>query len=82
MILGADVFEALMESQRRELSPGLFAPKTIFNCVLVGKQKETVNSFICCHLSVDEAPCKFLEIESLPQKIFYTEAEISGEVLQ
>ena len=41
MILGADMFEKLMENQRRQLSPGLFLPKTIFGWELLGKQTES-----------------------------------------
>ena len=79
MISVADVFEALMGSQQRELSPGMFARRTIFGWVLVRKQKQTLNSFVCCHFSEDEALRKFWEIKSMPQKNFYTEEEINCE---
>ena len=76
MILGADVFEELMENQRREISPGLFLRKTIFGWVLIGKQNESTNSFISCDASIDETLRKFWEVETLPQRKLPTEEEL------
>ena len=79
MILGADVFEELMENQRREISPGLFLRKTIFGWVLIGKQNESTNSFISCHAFIDETLRKFWEVETLPQRKLPTEEELLCE---
>ena len=79
MILGADVFEELMENQRREISPGLFLRKTIFGWMLIGKQNESTNSFISCHASIDETLRKFWEVETLPQRKLPTEEELLCE---
>ena len=42
MILGADVFEEIIENERKEISPGLFLRKTIFGWIVLGKHDDTV----------------------------------------
>ena len=79
MILGADVFEELMETQRRKISLGLFLRKTIFGWVLLGKQNESTTSFISCHASIDEILRKFWEVKTLPQRKMPTEEELLCE---
>ena len=66
MILGADVFEELIENQREEISPRLFL-KTTFGWIILGKQPGINDGFASCHFSLDETVRKFWEIESLPQ---------------
>ena len=59
MILGADVFEEIIENERKEISPGLFLRKTIFGWIVLGKHDDTVGEAFHCHLSIDDTLRRF-----------------------
>ena len=81
MIPGVDVFEELIESQREEVSPGLFLRKTIYGWVVLGKQEGATENNATCHFSLVETLRKFWEIESLSKQTVLTEEEIKCERL-
>ena len=79
MILGADVFEEIIEIERKEISLGLFLRKTIFGWIVLGKHDDTVGEAFHCHLSIDDTLRWFWEIENVPKKSVFTDEENSCE---
>ena len=77
MILGAFVFEELIENQLEEVSPDLFLRNTVQGCVVLRKQggatENNALSFLIGTLR------KFWEIESLPTQTVHTEEEVECE---
>ena len=79
MLLGADVFEEIIENERKEISPGLFLRKRIFGWIVLGKHDDTVVEAFHCHLSIDDTLRRFWEIENVPKKSVFTDEENSCE---
>ena len=59
MILGVDVFDEIIENERKKISPGLFLRKTIFGWIVLGKHDDTVGKAFHCHLSIDDTLRRF-----------------------
>ena len=75
MILGVDVFEEIIEIERKEISPGLFLRKTIFGWIVLGKHDDTVGEAFHCHLPIDDTLRRFWEMENVPKKTIFTDEE-------